>query len=99
LPRRTSGHIHFIPASIQPGGVPTPLPQVGTICMDQCLVDLGPAGADGNEPPPLARWSEVVVFGPQAGAENAATLARAAGTIPYEITCGISRRVPRIYQG
>jgi alanine racemase len=90
LPRVASGRIGF---RIPPLG--DNYPQVGTICMDQCMVNLGPSGGE----PPVARWDEVVIFGPQPGAETAATIARAAGTIPYEITCGISLRVPRVYIG
>ena len=65
-------------------------PLAGRICMDQCLVDLGPGTS-------IARWEEAVIFGP--GAETAAGMACALGTIPYEITCGISKRVPRVYTG
>jgi alanine racemase len=64
-------------------------PLAGRICMDQCLVDLG--SGDG-----IARWEEAVIFGPDA--ETAAGMARVLGTIPYEITCGISKRVPRVYE-
>jgi len=65
-------------------------PIVGRICMDQCCVDLGPK-------PALNRWKEAVVFGGAAG--NAGELAAVTGTIPYEITCNINKRVPRIYDG
>jgi alanine racemase len=64
-------------------------PLAGRICMDQCCVDLGPQ-SDVN------RWDEAVIFG--GCAPDAATLAAAAGTIPYEITCNINKRVPRIYE-
>ncbi|MDR2499854.1 MAG: alanine racemase [Treponema sp.] len=64
-------------------------PIVGRICMDQCLVNLGPGST-------IPRWEEAVVFGP--GAETAAGMARQLGTISYEITCGVNKRVPRIYQ-
>ena len=42
---------------------------------------------------------EVIVFGPDAapGADTADTVAEKTGTINYEIICGISRRVPRVY--
>jgi alanine racemase len=65
-----------------------PYPLAGRICMDQCMVDLGPET-------PVRRWDEAVIFGP--GAETAEDIARSAGTISYEITCGISKRVPRVY--
>ncbi|MDR2619353.1 MAG: alanine racemase [Treponema sp.] len=63
-------------------------PLAGRICMDQCMVNLGP---ETN----VKRWDEAVIFGP--GAETAAGIAAKTGTIPYEITCNISRRVPRVY--
>jgi len=64
--------------------------------MDQCMVELGPLG-EGEAP---RRWDEVVVFGCTDGgaaACDAAALAARVGTIPYEITCGITKRVPRVY--
>jgi alanine racemase len=63
-------------------------PLAGRICMDQCMADLGPDTA-------VRRWDEAVVFG--GFAPSAAVLAERIGTIPYEITCNISSRVPRIY--
>ncbi|MDR2435535.1 MAG: alanine racemase [Treponema sp.] len=69
------------------GGKACPL--VGRICMDQCLADLGPA-------PNVRRWDEAVLFG--GPAPDAAALAERIGTIPYEITCNINKRVPRVYQ-
>jgi alanine racemase len=65
-------------------------PLVGRICMDQFMVDLGP-GAD------IQRWEEVTVFG--GDARSAADIAAQLGTISYEITCGINKRVPRVYVG
>ena len=44
------------------------------------------------------RGDEVVAFGRQGGnAITAAELAEQIGTIPYEVTCLISKRVPRVY--
>ncbi len=62
-------------------------PVVGRICMDQCLVDLG------NDLYPVGQ--EVTVFGRDG--ITAETVASWGGTIPYEITCDMSRRVPRTY--
>jgi alanine racemase len=63
-------------------------PVVGTISMDNLTVDLGP------EPP--ERGAEVVLIGAQGGERvPAEEWARRLGTINYEITCGISKRVPR----
>lgn len=65
-------------------------PIVGKICMDQCMVDIGPH-------PWVQRWDEVCIFGTDPRDNTAQTLADIAGTIPYEITCGIHKRVPRIF--
>ncbi len=62
-------------------------PVVGRICMDQCLVDLG------NDLYPVGQ--EVTIFGRDG--ITAETVASWGGTIPYEITCDMSRRVPRTY--
>ncbi|MDR1566416.1 MAG: alanine racemase [Treponema sp.] len=63
-------------------------PLAGRICMDQCMVNLGPETS-------VKRWDEAVIFGPNA--ETAADIAAKTGTIPYEITCNINKRVPRVY--
>lgn len=66
------------------------LPVVGTICMDQCMIDAGDE--------PVALGDEVVLIGKQGAAEiSADDLARELGTINYEITCMLSERVPRVY--
>ena len=65
-------------------------PIIGRICMDQCMVDLGAH-------PWVQRWDEVCIFGPNPQDNTAQTLADIAGTIPYEITCGIHKRVPRVF--
>lgn len=66
----------------------------GTVCMDQLMVDLGPdSGVRVGDP--------VILFGPpEAGRSvqppTAADLAELAGTISYELLCGVSARVPRV---
>jgi len=62
---------------------------VGTVSMDNVTVDLGP---DTD----VAPGAEAVLIGSQ-GSETilAEDWARRLGTINYEITCGISARVPR----
>ena len=65
-------------------------PIVGRICMDQCMVNLG---TDHD----VKLWDNVTFFGYKSECLNAAHLAKKIGTIPYEITCGINKRVPRIY--
>lgn len=69
-----------------------PYPVRGRICMDQCMVELGPDS-------PVRRWDKAVIFGSPAdgAAQDADAIARATGTISYEITSCITRRVPRIY--
>jgi alanine racemase len=64
-------------------------PLVGTVSMDNVTVDLGPdTGVESGE--------EAVLIGAQGDeAVLAEELARRLGTINYEITCGISARVPR----
>lgn len=66
-----------------------PAPVLGRVCMDQTLLDV--TGIPG-----VQMGDEVTVFGPGA-ADTAADVARKAGTISYEIVCGIARRVPRVY--
>jgi len=62
----------------------------GRICMDQIMVDVG------DFKPRLA--AEVVLIGKQ-GKQRilAEELADLAGTIPYEIVCGLGSRIPRVY--
>ncbi len=61
--------------------------QVGTICMDMCMVDI--TGMDD------VRVGDVVtVFGQGLGADEQA---EKAGTISYELLCAVSPRVPRVY--
>ena len=60
--------------------------------MDLCMVDVT------DLPAPVESGDEVVLLGPQGDAAlTADTLAGWAGTIPYEILCGFSERVPRHY--
>jgi alanine racemase len=74
-------------AEVLVGGRRCPL--VGTVSMDNVTMDLGP---DSDVEP----GAEAVLIGSQ-GSEKilAEELARRLGTINYEITCGISARVPR----
>ncbi|HHY47829.1 MAG TPA: alanine racemase [Firmicutes bacterium] len=65
-------------------------PVVGRICMDQCMVDTGGTYVEPGE--------EVVIIGKQGTEEiTADEVAAWAGTIGYEVTCAISKRVPRFY--
>ena len=69
----------------------TKAPIIGRVCMDQCFVDVTHI-AD------VSVGDEVVLYGSQ-GQESISieSVARQANTIPYEVTCSISKRVPRIY--
>jgi alanine racemase len=82
LPRRLSGQGF----AVRVNGAWHPL--AGRICMDQCMLDLGPETT-------VRRWDTVTLFG--GDALSAADIAEKLGTISYEITCGINKRVPRVY--
>ena len=66
-------------------------PVVGTVCMDQFLVDLGSETG-------IELYDDVTLFGPDMAGPDASEVAKLTNTIPYEITCGISSRVPRVYK-
>jgi len=69
------------------------VPVVGRVCMDQCMVLL-------DEAPQAKAGDEVVILGEQQGAgQSAEDIARHWGTINYEVTTGLSARVPRVYLG
>lgn len=65
---------------------------VGTVCMDWIMLDV-------TEIPGVAVGDEVTLLGcdGEGSCIRAEELAAWAGTIPYEIFCGISKRVPRVY--
>ncbi len=66
-------------------------PIVGTICMDQLMIDLGPKSSHKV-------GDDVVLIGKDKGKEISAwEISDNLGTIPYEICCAISERVPRVY--
>lgn len=66
-------------------------PVVGRVCMDLTMVD-------ATEVPGAAEGDEAVLIGSQGtAAVSAEGVAEAAGTIAYEILCGIGPRVPRRY--
>lgn len=67
------------------------VPVIGRVCMDQTLIDL-------SSVPQARPGDDVVILGEQG--EHRISLdemAEVAGTIPYEITCQLSKRVPRVY--
>lgn len=67
-----------------------PAPVLGRVCMDQTILDV-------TDIPDARPGDEVTVFGPGGAADSAASAARKAGTIPYELLCGVGLRVPRVY--
>src|SRR5690606_30930551 len=67
-------------------------PIVGTITMDQLMVDCGDDHVEVGD--------DVVLIGEQGGERiGAADWAAALGTIPYEVVCGIGARVERRWHG
>ncbi len=76
-------------ADVLIGGARHPL--VGTVSMDNITVDLGPAPAVGP-------GAEAVLIGADGDERiTAEEVARRLDTINYEITCGITGRVPRVH--
>ncbi len=65
-------------------GVPCPI--VGRVCMDMCMVDV-------TDLPDVKPGDVATIYGGPL-AEQAAQLT---GTIVYELLCGVSPRVPRVY--
>lgn len=61
-------------------------PILGRVCMDLMIIDL-----DGIE---AKEGDEVVIFGKD---NEVSLMADIIGTINYEIVCGITKRVPRVY--
>ena len=66
-------------------------PVVGRVCMDQIVIDLGDLAEVGV-------GEEVVLLGKQGNEEISINeWCNRLDTIPYEVTCGISKRVVRVY--
>ncbi len=63
-----------------------PVPVVGNICMDMCMLDIGDLAAREGD--------EVIVFGDD---NPVSEIAELLSTIPYEVFTRISSRVKRIY--
>jgi alanine racemase len=66
-------------------------PLAGRVTMDQTMVDLGPETS-------VQSGDEAILFGPDPAGPGADEIAEIAETIPYEITCGVSLRVPRTFK-
>ena len=68
------------------------VPIVGTVCMDQFVVEVDGLGAQPGD--------DVTLIGTQGGTSvTADDWAAWLGTINYEIVCGVGPRVPRVYRG
>ena len=63
-------------------------PQVGRICMDMCMIDV-------TDLPQVKSGDEVEIFGEHILCADDAALC---DTIPYELMCAVSKRVPRVYR-
>ena len=73
---------------VEIGGAACPV--LGRVCMDQMLVDVSAL-------PQVQEGDEAILWGGKVS-DSAETIARKIGTIPYELLCGVSRRVPRVYR-
>ena len=67
----------------------TPCPVLGRVCMDQLMVDV-------TALPDVQEGDEAILWGGEAS-DSAEDIARKTDTISYEVLCGVSRRVPRVY--
>jgi alanine racemase len=87
LPRRASGHAQVIIRGIR-------VPLVGRISMDIAMADV-------TDLPDVVVGDPVVLLGRASGgaAITAADYGEWAGLSEYEVTCGMSKRVPRTYLG
>jgi alanine racemase len=89
------GYADGVPRALGPAGGAVLIggrrrPILGTVTMDQLMVDVGEAGdvAPGDEVVLLGRQGEEVI--------TAEEWAELVGTISYEILCAIGPRVPRV---
>lgn len=66
-------------------------PIIGRVCMDQFMVDV-------SNIQDAAKGDIVTIFGEDNGVSiTPDQVAESVGTIGYELTCGINKRVPRVY--
>ncbi|ANE47065.1 alanine racemase [Paenibacillus swuensis] len=71
------------------------VPVVGTICMDQCMLNLTILPEEGMD---VGIGEEVVLMGRQGDLViSAEDIAAHLGTINYEVTCMVAHRIPRVY--
>jgi len=65
-------------------------PIIGRVCMDQCMIDV-------TDIPGAVVNSKVTVYG-VSSSTSVDHIAKANGTINYEIVCALGERVPRVYK-
>ena len=66
-------------------------PVAGNICMDQCMVDV-------TDVPDVKVGDEVIIMGTDGkNTILADDIAKATGTINYEICCAFGQRLPKVY--
>ena len=89
------GYADGYPRRLSPGGAAVLIrgkrcPILGRICMDQLMADVTGLGAQVGD--------VVTLIGRDGDEEvTADELAQKEGTINYEVVCGLSKRVPRVY--
>lgn len=67
------------------------VPVIGRICMDMCMIDI-------TQIDQAKVGDKVTIFGTNQGQTiHVEELSDALHTIPYEVLCGINKRIPRIY--
>ena len=90
------GYADGYPRAVSDGGTARAagrlVPVAGTVCMDATMVDL----TDVAEARPGLEVT--LIEAASASPLSVAALAALAGTIPYEILTGLSKRVPRVYR-
>ncbi len=84
LPRRLSGQTEFLLHGVR-------VPVVGRICMDMCMVDVS------NVPQAKVDDCVIVMGTGYDGARSICGVAAQIDNLPYEILCGINKRIPRMY--
>ena len=84
LPRRLSGQTEFLLHGVR-------VPVVGRICMDMCMVDVS------NVPEAKVDDCIIVMGTGYDGARSICGVAAQINNLPYEILCGINKRIPRMY--
>ena len=76
-------------AKVIVNGVVVPL--AGTICMDQCMIDV-------TDAPGVKQGDEVILMGSDGkNTISAEDIAKAVDTVNYEILCSFGQRLPRVF--